>query len=264
MVWNRFEAFTGNPAVVGWSCVPFGVVVLLLLHRNVNVASCGEIAATTDDDEAATVILRLLLIQDTRIVAAASQTTFAIYSKATMLVPPNNFGMVEEDLYRSGAPDAINIPFLAKLQLKSVLWLAPEEPGPHLFALCQAHQIDLYHLGNPHHYQRQRSQGDSSGGAGTVVSSSSSVGVTSSAWEPITEELVLQALHLLVQPSTYPAIVMCNQGRHRTGTVIGTFRKLQRWALSSILEEYRRYAGSKIRLMNEQFIELFDIDLVFE
>lgn len=120
------------------------------------------------------------------------------------------------------------------------------------FALCQAHQIDLYHLGNPHHYQRQRSQGDSSGGAGTVVSSSSSVGVTSSAWEPITEELVLQALHLLVQPSTYPAIVMCNQGRHRTGTVIGTFRKLQRWALSSILEEYRRYAGSKIRLMNEQ------------
>lgn len=49
-----------------------------------------------------------------------------------MLVPPNNFGMVEEDLYRSGAPDAINIPFLAKLQLKSVLWLAPEEPGPHL------------------------------------------------------------------------------------------------------------------------------------
>lgn len=35
-----------------------GVVVLLLLHRNVNVDSCGEIAATTDDDEAATVILK--------------------------------------------------------------------------------------------------------------------------------------------------------------------------------------------------------------
>lgn len=52
---------------------------------------------------------------------------------ATMLVPPNNFGMVEEDLYRSGAPDDINLPFLAKLQLKSLIWLAPEEPGQELW-----------------------------------------------------------------------------------------------------------------------------------
>jgi tyrosine-protein phosphatase OCA1 len=77
-------------------------------------------------------------------------------------------------------------------------------------------------------------------------------------------------------------------------------RKLQRWNLTSIFEEYRRYAGmfegkkiigeewgqglsfacslylchiplrnylqfiigSKVRLLNEQFIELFDTDLV--
>jgi tyrosine-protein phosphatase OCA1 len=63
-------------------------------------------------------------------------------------------------------------------------------------------------------------------------------------------------------------------GRHRTGTVVGCWRKLQRWALSSILEEYRRYAGMKVRVLNEQvgvnsgemltqqFIELFDTDLV--
>jgi tyrosine-protein phosphatase OCA1 len=39
-------------------------------------------------------------------------------------------------------------------------------------------------------------------------------------------------------------------------------RKLQRWNLTSIFEEYRRYAGPKVRLLNEQFIELFDTDLV--
>jgi tyrosine-protein phosphatase OCA1 len=55
---------------------------------------------------------------------------------------------------------------------------------------------------------------------------------------------------------------MCNLGRHRTGTVIGCLRKLQRWNLTSIFEEYRRFAGSKVRLLNEQFIELFDTDLV--
>lgn len=46
------------------------------------------------------------------------------------------------------------------------------------------------------------------------------------------------------------------------GTVVGCFRKLQKWNLTSILEEYRRFAGSKGRILNEQFIELFDIDLV--
>ena len=69
---------------------------------------------------------------------------------------------------------------------------------------------------------------------------------STNAWDPITEEIVLQALHLLVQPSTYPCLVMCNLGRHRTGTVIGCLRKLQHWNLSAILEEYRRFAGPKV------------------
>jgi tyrosine-protein phosphatase OCA1 len=46
------------------------------------------------------------------------------------------------------------------------------------------------------------------------------------------------------------------------GTIVGCMRKLQRWNLTSIFEEYRRYAGPKVRLLNEQFIELFDTDLV--
>lgn len=109
---------------------------------------------------------------------------------------------------------------------------------------------------------------------------------STNSWDPITEDIVLKALHLLVQPSTYPVLVMCNLGRHRTGTVIGCLRKLQKWCLSAILEEYRRYAGQKVRVMNEQvsffflsnkhdrisihtfflvlqFIELFDEELVF-
>ena len=36
------------------------------------------------------------------------------------------------------------------------------------------------------------------------------------------------------------------------GTVMGCLRKLQRWSLTAIFEEYRRYAGTKVRLLNEQ------------
>ncbi|GAA5952726.1 hypothetical protein JCM10213_007912, partial [Rhodosporidiobolus nylandii] len=80
-------------------------------------------------------------------------------------------------------------------------------------------------------------------------------------YDPLGEETVLQALNLVLDPAHSPLAVMCNMGRHRTGTCIGVLRKLQRWNLASILEEYRRYAGPKVRVVNEQFIELFDVDL---
>lgn len=73
---------------------------------------------------------------------------------------------------------------------------------------------------------------------------------------PPPEPLIIQALTLLLQPETFPTLVCCNLGRHRTGTVVGCYRKLQRWALSSILEEYRRYAGMKVRILNEQVGDL--------
>lgn len=69
---------------------------------------------------------------------------------------------------------------------------------------------------------------------------------------PPPEPLIIQALTYLLQPQTFPTLVCCNMGRHRSGTVVGCYRKLQKWALSSILEEYRRYAGVKVRVLNEQ------------
>ncbi|EIE77595.1 hypothetical protein RO3G_02299 [Rhizopus delemar RA 99-880] len=55
---------------------------------------------------------------------------------------------------------------------------------------------------------------------------------------------------------------MCTSGIHETGTLVGCLRKLEGWNFSSIVTEYRAYAGSKARYVNEQFIELFDLDLV--
>lgn len=43
---------------------------------------------------------------------------------------------------------------------------------------------------------------------------------------------------------------------------MGCLRKLQRWNLTSIFSEYRRHAGSRVRQLNEQFIEFFDVDMV--
>eukprot|EP00735_Rhodelphis_limneticus_P006387 TRINITY_DN1878_c0_g1::TRINITY_DN1878_c0_g1_i1::g.14157::m.14157 TRINITY_DN1878_c0_g1::TRINITY_DN1878_c0_g1_i1::g.14157 ORF type:complete len:192 (+),score=-13.63,sp/Q1ZXG8/D1060_DICDI/75.16/2e-83,Y_phosphatase2/PF03162.8/1.9e-51,Y_phosphatase3/PF13350.1/6e+02,Y_phosphatase3/PF13350.1/0.00011,Y_phosphatase/PF00102.22/0.019,DSPc/PF00782.15/0.095 TRINITY_DN1878_c0_g1_i1:72-578(+) len=152
------------------------------------------------------------------------------------LHPPVNFGMVEEDLYRSGQPNELNFPFLEKLQLKKVLFLAPDDPTPQFQNFLEDQGIELVRVGF-----------DSD---------------DKDPWSPISEEAVLQALHFILDRRNYPLLIMCSLGRHRTGTVCGCLRKLQRWNLTSIFEEYRRYAGSIVRLLNEQFIELFDTDLV--
>jgi len=83
-----------------------------------------------------------------------------------------------------------------------------------------------------------------------------------SPWKPVSEEVVLTALDYVLDTQNYPLHVMCNLGRHRTGTIVGCLRKLQRWNLTAVFEEYRRFAGPKVRLLNEQFIELFDTDLI--
>lgn len=78
----------------------------------------------------------------------------------------------------------------------------------------------------------------------------------------LSESVVVGILHVLLDPKHYPVLITCPMGRYRTGIVCGCLRKLQRWNLVSILEEYRRFAGDKGRAENEDFIELFDKDLV--
>lgn len=44
-----------------------------------------------------------------------------------MLIPPFGWGLVERGLSRSGMPSSINLAFLAKQRIKTVVYLAPEE-----------------------------------------------------------------------------------------------------------------------------------------
>ncbi|GAA5893498.1 hypothetical protein JCM8208_000816 [Rhodotorula glutinis] len=151
-----------------------------------------------------------------------------------VFVPPPQYGLVEEGLVRSGQPSELNFPFLERLKLKAVVWLAPEEPNEPFQRFLQDQHITLHHLGADDY---------------------------AATYDPLSEEVVLQALELILDPANAPCLIACGQGRHRTGTVCGLLRKLQRWNLTAILEEYRRYAGPKVRQHNEQFIELFDVQL---
>ncbi len=62
----------------------------------------------------------------------------------------------------------------------------------------------------------------------------------------LAEDSVVAALRVLLDRSRYPVLISCNLGRHHTGTIVGCMRKLQRWNLASIFEEYQRYAAGKV------------------
>lgn len=73
--------------------------------------------------------------------------TFTISLIVSNTPVPQNFGHVEEGLYRSGQPNELNFPFLEKLQLKAVLYLSPEEPSTEFGNFIADHELQFYHLG---------------------------------------------------------------------------------------------------------------------
>lgn len=156
---------------------------------------------------------------------------------------PMNFGYVEEKIFRSAAPEPRNFPFLETLCIKTCIVLQSEGPSEAFGAWLRESNVaviaPLMH-----------------GGA----ASRATAGGTSTA---IVESVVIDAVCVLLNPAYYPVLVCCAMGRYWTGTVVGCLRKVQRWNLTSILEEYRRFGNNnKGRLENEEFIELFDVEMV--
>ncbi|KAI9498788.1 tyrosine phosphatase family-domain-containing protein [Zychaea mexicana] len=48
---------------------------------------------------------------------------------------------------------------------------------------------------------------------------------------------------------------------HRIGCLVGCLRKIQRWSMTSIFDEYRKFADTKV-LADQEFIETFDHEKV--
>jgi tyrosine-protein phosphatase SIW14 len=85
--------------------------------------------------------------------------------------------------------------------------------------------------------------------------------------EPFVEippEVIQNALVDLLDVRNHPLLIHCNKGKHRTGCLVGCLRKTQQWSLAYIFDEYRRFAGSKVRILDQQFIELFSLKIEYD
>ncbi|KAI3992702.1 hypothetical protein MKX01_021663 [Papaver californicum] len=65
---------------------------------------------------------------------------------------------------------------------------------------------------------------------------------------------IREALKIVLDVRNHPLLIHCKRGKHRTGCLVGCLRKLQRWCLSSVSEEYRRFAAAKARFTDQRFM----------
>eukprot|EP01134_Creolimax_fragrantissima_P007756 CFRG7756T1 len=150
-----------------------------------------------------------------------------------LLVPPLNFSMVASGVYRSGYPGEKNHSFLRSLGLRSIVCLSPEENINADFIAAEG--IKFFHfpiVGNKEPFTR------------------------------ISEEVVTDVLNLLLDRSNHPILIHCNKGKHRVGCMIGCLRKIQRLSMIFIFDEYQRFSGGKVRMLDQQFIELFNVECI--
>ncbi|CAN8070274.1 unnamed protein product [Agarophyton chilense] len=155
-----------------------------------------------------------------------------------MMCPPENFGVIHTQLYRSSVPRLNNLPFLRSLRLTTVLLVCEERTARALQTLLRDSKIAVTRIG-PQAAVPQ-----------------------AAAWKPLGDEAVKRSLELMLAADAQPLLLCDVGGVHAVGMIVGCLRKIQMWNVTSIINEYRLYAAHKRRYVNEQFIELFDTDLV--
>lgn len=152
------------------------------------------------------------------------------------LQPPDNFAMVNSWLYRSSFPKKKHFPFLKTLGLKSVLTLILEEYPEQNTQFLDEEGITFYQYGIPGNKEP---------------------------FVQIPDDKIAAALSTMLDRRNHPMLIHCNKGKHRTGCLIGCLRKLQSWSLTTIFDEYRKFSYPKSRSMDQEFIELFDVGMVW-
>lgn len=185
-----------------------------------------------------------------------------------MLVPPENYGLVEPGVHRCSKLEAENFPFLSTLRLNLLVLLDAAKPPRTLSAFLEENKVSLYNLGGlkirNHQITGKESDKDDSSKS---LSSSSQIPVvllrrgksTNDQWMLIEKNLLIEALELLFDKTKYPMLIVDS-----SLTFVGILRKIQRWNFSSIVNEYRIYTGnsSKNNYNVENFLELVQCELI--
>lgn len=198
-----------------------------------------------------------------------------------MLVPPANFGIAEEGIYRCSKVETLNLSFIETLNLKTVLFIGGQEPSKFFkdffnttsIEWCLIKITDFSSAGQPVDNNANNSNIDSvedgtealtnydTNVADPTNSDPSKHRVSQKYHLTDGDELMLikstclrKTFHLLLNTEKYNILLV-----DRTSIIIGVLRKIQKWNISSIINEYRLFSGKNRSYFAETFLEVLDI-----
>ncbi|KAK9468876.1 tyrosine phosphatase family-domain-containing protein [Lipomyces arxii] len=170
----------------------------------------------------------------------SSQSTTANFfdrPEKKLFVPPLNFAMVAQGIYRSGHPLPINFPYLEQLKLKTIIYLGENDLRKVNEEWAAKNGIKVYHFR------------------------------MESCKLPFIEndpKAVAAALQVILDSRNFPILMHSNKGKHRVGVLVGAMRKLlQKWSLATIFDEYGQFASGK-EDSDIEFIEIFNAELRYD
>ncbi|KAI0885035.1 tyrosine phosphatase family-domain-containing protein [Annulohypoxylon maeteangense] len=144
--------------------------------------------------------------------------------------PPVNFAMVAPGLYRSGYPQAPDYSFMRTLNLKTIVTLVGKELPDGYQEFIKGNHIkhEIFDM------------------AGTKKAD-------------IPAKTMQSIIAVVGNRKNYPLLIHCNQGKHRTGCVVGILRKASEWDTTSIIREYTKFAEPKVRETDVKYITDFSL-----
>ncbi|ESR60894.1 Tyrosine-protein phosphatase DSP1 [Citrus sinensis] len=164
-------------------------------------------------------------IEVASVVDLSSQPAPVVTGDEVTLIPPLNFSMVDNGIFRSGFPDSANFSFLQTLRLRSIIYLCPEPYPEANTEFLKSNGIKLFQFAIEGHKEP---------------------------FVNIPEDMIREALKVLLDVRNHPVLIHCKRGKHRTGCLVGCLRKLQKWCLSSVFDEYQRFAAAKARVSDQR------------
>ncbi|CAB4304591.1 unnamed protein product [Prunus armeniaca] len=166
------------------------------------------------------------------VLSPAKQVAGADDCADDLFIPPLNFSMVDNGIFRSGFPESANFSFLQTLGLRSIICLCPEPYPEANVEFLKSNGIKLFQFGIEGYKEP---------------------------FVNIPEDTIREALKVVLDVRNHPVLIHCKRGKHRTGCLVGCLRKLQRWCLTSVFDEYQRFAAAKARVADQRFMEMFDV-----
>jgi len=152
--------------------------------------------------------------------------------------------VVETSIYRATVITNAHIPFLKLRGCNTVVNLASQSYHGSLVNAIEAAGMGLYQ---------------------PCISSSNLSAASSDYRSQISDEIVKDALEFILEPSFQPLVLTGSRTSNgiELAVLVGCMRRVENWALTAILNEYRLYApATTYNDVSRQFIERFDVSLV--